>query len=198
MIKGLLLEVEGIQSCCHIEKAALGHADRARPDTAGCLVDTQFTDIVGPGDGVPLGQHHGVAAGGRRPQWRVQQPGRGLGGQRLEHRGVHSPQVLKEPLHHLVPMTVVVLQGHFGDLKHRTELVRGMGGGAGGRDPGAVRPGKKEPRPGSTAPNRKLSCPKPLLIKRSGLFFRRCRCRQALNHLLGHAGPERELSWSTT
>lgn len=51
MIKGLLLEVEGIQSCCHIEKAALGHADRARPDTAGCLVDTQFTDIGEEGAG---------------------------------------------------------------------------------------------------------------------------------------------------
>uniref|UniRef100_A0A8C9C6A4 Uncharacterized protein n=1 Tax=Phocoena sinus TaxID=42100 RepID=A0A8C9C6A4_PHOSS len=113
MIKGLLLEVERIQSCCHLKKAALGHADRAWPEAAGRLVDTQFTHVVGPGDGVPLGQHHGVAAGGLRYQRRVRQLGRGLRRQRLEHRGVHSPQVLKEPLHHLVPVTVVVLQGHF-------------------------------------------------------------------------------------
>lgn len=33
--------------------------------------------------------------------------------------------MLKEALHHLVPMTVIVLQGHFGDLKDRVELVRG-------------------------------------------------------------------------
>lgn len=112
----LLLEVERIQSCRYLQKAALRHADRTRPDAHGRLVDTQFTDIVGPGDGVPLGQYHGVAAGGRRSQRRIWQLGCGLRCQRLDHRGVHSPQVLKEPLHHLVPMTVVVLQGHFGDL----------------------------------------------------------------------------------
>uniref|UniRef100_A0A671F7K3 Uncharacterized protein n=1 Tax=Rhinolophus ferrumequinum TaxID=59479 RepID=A0A671F7K3_RHIFE len=164
---GLLLEVERIQSCCHLKKAALRHADRTRPDAHGRLVDTQFTDIVGPGDGVPLGQHHGVAAGGRRSQRRVWQLGCGLRCQRLDHRGVHSPQVLKEPLHHLVPMTVVVLQGHFGDLKHRAECMRGVGLSEG--DPGAVRPGKhphlihkKEPWPealhqtGSTASHPKL------------------------------------------
>lgn len=33
--------------------------------------------------------------------------------------------MLKEALYHLVPMTVIVLQGHFGDLKDRVELVRG-------------------------------------------------------------------------
>lgn len=33
--------------------------------------------------------------------------------------------MLKEALHHLVPMTIIVLQGHFGDLKDRVELVRG-------------------------------------------------------------------------
>lgn len=120
MIKGLLLEVERIQSSCHLEKAALWHADRA-------LRDTQFTDIVGSGDGVPLRQHHRVAAGGCHYQWQFQQLGWGLRCQRLEHWGIHSPQVLKEPLYHLVPVTVVVLQGHFGDLKHREECMRGTG-----------------------------------------------------------------------
>uniref|UniRef100_A0A7N5JNI6 Uncharacterized protein n=1 Tax=Ailuropoda melanoleuca TaxID=9646 RepID=A0A7N5JNI6_AILME len=119
MIKGLLLEVERIQSCRHLKKAALWHADRARPDAPGGLVDTQLTDVVGPGDRVPLRQHHGVTARGRCDQRRLRQLRGRLRHQRPEHRGVHSPQVLKEPLHHLVPMTVVVLQGHFGDLKHR-------------------------------------------------------------------------------
>jgi hypothetical protein len=32
--------------------------------------------------------------------------------------------MLKKALYHLVPMTVVVLQGHFGDLKDRAVLVR--------------------------------------------------------------------------
>lgn len=127
MIKGLLLEVERIQSCCHLEKAALRHAKRARPDAPCGLVDTQFTDIVGPGDGMPLGQHHSVAAGRHCYQRWVRQLGWGLGCQRLERWGVHSPQVLKESLHHLVPMTVVVLQGHFGDLQHRAELMRAGG-----------------------------------------------------------------------
>uniref|UniRef100_A0A8C7BW15 Uncharacterized protein n=1 Tax=Neovison vison TaxID=452646 RepID=A0A8C7BW15_NEOVI len=121
VIKGLLLEVERIQSCRHLEKAALRHAHRAGPDASRGLIDTQLTDVVGPGDGVPVGQHHSVTAGGRRDQRWLRQLRGGLRRQRPEHRAIHSPQVLKEPLHHLVPMTVAVLQGHFGDLKHRAE-----------------------------------------------------------------------------
>uniref|UniRef100_A0A2I2YHS4 Uncharacterized protein n=1 Tax=Gorilla gorilla gorilla TaxID=9595 RepID=A0A2I2YHS4_GORGO len=127
MIKGLLLEVERIQSCCHFKKAALWHADQARLHAPGGLVDTEFTDIVGPGEGVPLGQHHSVAAGGRCDRWRVWQLCRHFQGQGLQHWSIHPPQVLKETLHDLVPMTVVVLQGHFGDLKYRAELVKGLG-----------------------------------------------------------------------
>uniref|UniRef100_A0A667HVI6 Uncharacterized protein n=1 Tax=Lynx canadensis TaxID=61383 RepID=A0A667HVI6_LYNCA len=121
VIKGLFLEVERIQSRRHLKKAALRHAGRAGPEARRGLVDAQLTDVVGPGDGAPLGQHHGVAAGGRRYRRRVRQLGGGLGRQRPEQWGVRSPQVLKEPLDHLVPVTVVVLQGHFGDLKHRAD-----------------------------------------------------------------------------
>uniref|UniRef100_A0A9L0JQ64 Uncharacterized protein n=1 Tax=Equus asinus TaxID=9793 RepID=A0A9L0JQ64_EQUAS len=115
LMEGLLLEVEGIQRGCHLEEAAPRRADGARPDDPRRLVDTQFTDIAGPGERAPLGQHHGVTAGGRCDQWWLRQPDWGLRCQGAEHRGVHPPQVLKEPLHHLVPVTVVVLQGHFGD-----------------------------------------------------------------------------------
>lgn len=179
MIEGLPLEVEGVQSCCHLEKAALWHADGSRPDAHGCLVDTQFTDIVGPGDGVPLGQHHGVAAGGCcYPRW-VWQLGWGRRCQRREHRGVHSLQVLKEPLHHLVPMTVVVLQGHLGDLKHRAECMRGLGltKGDPARGCEAGKASSSESQEGtlagSSASNRKLS-QKKLLIKTAGLVSRTC------------------------
>uniref|UniRef100_A0A673VT61 Uncharacterized protein n=1 Tax=Suricata suricatta TaxID=37032 RepID=A0A673VT61_SURSU len=143
VVEGLLLEVERVQGRRHREKAALRLADRARPDAPRGLVDAQLADAVGPGDGAPLGQHHGVAAGGCRNGRRVRQPGWGLGGQRRDQRGVHPPQVLKEPLHHLVPVTVVVLQGHFGDLKHRSELMRGGAGAGGGC--AASRPGKHPP-----------------------------------------------------
>ena len=86
--------------------------------------------------------------------------------------------MLKEPLHHLVPVTVVVLQGHFGDLKHRAELMRGVGVTEGQTpwllDLESILPDSQEGiLAGNTASNRKLSHQK-LLIKRLGLFFRSC------------------------
>lgn len=125
MIKSLLLEVERIQSGCHLEEAALWHTHWARPGTTHCLVDTQLTDIVSPGEGWPLWQHHRVTAGGCCHQLSIRQWSWQLWCQGLEHRCLYPPQVLKEALYHLVPMTVIVFQGHFGDLKDRAEVVRG-------------------------------------------------------------------------
>uniref|UniRef100_A0A5F9DKJ3 Uncharacterized protein n=1 Tax=Oryctolagus cuniculus TaxID=9986 RepID=A0A5F9DKJ3_RABIT len=144
VVKGLLLEVERIQSRRHLEEAALRHADRAGPHAPGALVDAQLADVVGPGQGVSRGQHHSVAAGGRRHQRGVCQGGLRRRRQGLQHGGIHPPQVLKEALHHVVPTAVVVLQGHFGDLQHRGEPVSGTG-----KHPGlsAQRSGSRMPYP---------------------------------------------------